>query len=480
MGLMGFQSRNLYYSPVIQHTQNAKAPVFGVRHLQVFLLFTMVFTALGFNVTLSVTIVAMTDRSVTINPNVPIYELQSKGTILSAFFWGYVWPQVFAGYAATRYGAKTFLIGAMAVQTLLGVLIPFTVAHFGFIGICISRALQGFCQGFLFPSLTHQLGRWVPKEERSRLGAFAFGGVPLGIVVGMLVAGVVSESWFGWPLVFYLYGGLSALWCITFWFFGFNSPGEHPTISDVERCYIEHSLGEGEKENSQLHLKIPWAQVLSSVPVWALLITQSGYIYCTSTFLSQIPSYMSHVMRFNLGYNGLLSALPFFVLWALSFVFSFSSDFLINRGLVPVGTARKIFNSIGLFGCAVCLIALSFVDTNRVKESVILLVLAVGILASCMSGWSINHIDLSPKYAGALMGLTNGLAHIAAVLSPLVTQLIVKDQTNSHQWVVVFLVAATVAVITAIIFIAFGSGEVQSWNDLADHSGSGNKKNIPQ
>ncbi|XP_066253943.1 putative inorganic phosphate cotransporter isoform X2 [Euwallacea similis] len=480
MGLMDLQSRDLYYSPIIQHRQNAKAPVFGVRHLQVLLLFIMVFAALGFNVTLSVTIVAMTDRFVTINPDVPVYELQSKGIILSAFFWGYIWPQVFAGYVATRYGAKSFLIGAMAVQTILGVLMPFTVANFGFMGICISRALQGFCQGFLFPSLTHQLGRWVPKEERSRLGAFAFGGVPLGIVVGMLVAGLVSGSWYGWPLVFYLYGGLTALWCVIFWFFGFNSPGEHPTISDMERCYIEHSLGEGEKENSQLHLKIPWVQILSSVPVWALLITQSGYIYCTSTFLSQIPSYMSHVMRFNLGYNGLLSALPFFILWIFSFVFSFSSDFLINKGFVSTGTARKIFNSIGLVGCAICLTTLSFVEANRIKESVILLVLAVGVLASCMSGWSINHIDLSPKYAGALMGLTNGLAHIAAVVSPLVNQLVVKDQSNSRQWVVVFLMAATVAVVTAIIFVVFGSGEVQSWNDLKDDSENDKKKNILQ
>jgi len=42
-------------------------PVLGTRHCQVALLFWMVFTALGFNVILSVTIVAMTDQDGTRN-----------------------------------------------------------------------------------------------------------------------------------------------------------------------------------------------------------------------------------------------------------------------------------------------------------------------------------------------------------------------------------------------------------------------------
>lgn len=95
---------------------------------------------------------------------------------MSAFFWGYIWPQPIAGYTAARFGAKWIIISAMAIQCILGSLMPLTAAYLGSVGLCFSRAFQGFCQGFLFPSLTQQLSQWVPKEERSRLGAFAFGG----------------------------------------------------------------------------------------------------------------------------------------------------------------------------------------------------------------------------------------------------------------------------------------------------------------
>lgn len=103
------------------------------------------------------------------------YNWKDKGTILSAFFWGYILPQILAGYIANRFGAKWFLVAAMMLQSLLAALTPITAAHFGVVGMCVNRALQGLCQGFIYPSVTHQLSQWVPQEERSRLGAFVFG-----------------------------------------------------------------------------------------------------------------------------------------------------------------------------------------------------------------------------------------------------------------------------------------------------------------
>ncbi|KAL1509307.1 hypothetical protein ABEB36_004069 [Hypothenemus hampei] len=435
-------------------------PIIGFRHIQVFLLFIMIFTALGFNVTLSVTIVAMTDPKASSNSEISTYYLPNKGLILSAFFWGYVWPQVFAGYAATRFGAKWFLIAAMLIQSLLGIFMPLTVAYFGSLGMCISRAVQGFSQGFLFPSLSHLLGQWVPREERTRLGAFAFGAVPLGIVVAMLLSGMVSASSYGWPLAFYIYGVIGLSWCILFTLFGFNNPAEHPFVSEAERFFITRNL----EQNYSIDA-VPWLKIFKSGPVWALFITQSGYIYCTSTFFSQIPTYLDHVIKLNIRNNGLLSALPFFTLWILSFVFSYFSDCMINKRIVSVGTARKLFNTLGLVGSAISMVFLAHTENDHPTRALILLVCSTGALSSCMSGWSINHIDLSPKFAGTLMGLTNGFAHISAILSPIIVQILVPDLNNSQQWRSVFLMAAAIELVAAIYFILWGSGDIQPWNE---------------
>lgn len=84
----------------------------------------------------------------------------------------------------------------------------------------------------------------------------------------------------------------------------------------------------------------------------------------------------------------------------------------------------------GLLTSGVALVALGFTKAQEVPQAVALLVLAVGSHAACMSGWSVNHIDLCPHFAGTIMGLTNGFAHISAIIAPLVVQLFVIDQVK--------------------------------------------------
>lgn len=45
--------------------------------------------------------------------------------------------------------------------------------------------------------------------------------------------------------------------------------------------------------------------------------------------------------------NSLLSALPYFTLWVLSFLFSACADYLINHKVTSIGVTRKLLNSIG-------------------------------------------------------------------------------------------------------------------------------------
>lgn len=75
----------------------------------------------------------------------------------------------------------------------------------------------------------------------------------------MLVTGLISSSWYGWPMVFYLYGAAGLLWSFLFVFFGYNAPACHPSITEEEKFYIESSLGHVEdKPVSRAIVKIPF------------------------------------------------------------------------------------------------------------------------------------------------------------------------------------------------------------------------------
>ncbi|KAJ3645134.1 hypothetical protein Zmor_022820 [Zophobas morio] len=441
--------------------RTSPSTLFGVRHVQVLLNFFLTFIAYGIRVNLSVGIVAMTTKS-SDNPDIPVYDWHDKSILLSSFFWGYIIPQIGAGQLAKKYGPKWFLVSTMGICSLFSVLLPVMADAFDSKGVMISRALQGFCQGFFFPSIHNILSYWVPVTERSRLGTFVYAGGPLGTVVSMIVSGIISASWYGWPLIFYIYGGLGLLWSVAMAIVGSNKPKDSKIISEEERLYIEASL---DRSPDAKNLATPWRDILTSRAFWALLIAHCGQNWGFWTLMTEIPSYMSEVMNFQIKSNSYLSALPYFVLWVLSFIFSAIADFLIIRKYASIGTTRKIFNSIGLVVPAIALVFLGFMDEEHHTPAIALLVIAVGMNSAIFSGFNVNHMDIAPNHSGTLMGLTNCVSNIFSLLAPLFVQVVVTNEKDTSQWQTVFCVAAGIYIISDLCFVLCGSGEVQEWND---------------
>jgi MFS family permease len=91
----------------------------------------------------------------------------------------------------------------------------------------------------------------------------------------------------------------------------------------------------------------------------------------------------------------------------------------------------------------------------------------MGFNGFVFSGFNLNHIDLSPIFAGSLMGITNCIANFAGVLAPYVVGLILQDKNSSilDLWRTVFYLSCCVYIFTSIIFVIFGSAELQLWNN---------------
>lgn len=129
------------------------------------------------------------------------------------------------------------------MNSIFSLLIPYTANNFGSIGVMICRALQGFSQGFMFPSVHTLMSKWAPLPERSRMGTFVYTGGPFGTVLAMPITGWISASHTGWPVVFYLYGACGLIWTVMYFILGAESPAHHKNISVEEKYYIEKSLG---------------------------------------------------------------------------------------------------------------------------------------------------------------------------------------------------------------------------------------------
>lgn len=139
-------------------------------------------------------------------------------------------------------------------------------------------------------------------------------------------------------------------------------------------------------------------------------------------------------------------------MWILQFPVMYLADRFNKRKVTSLTTSRKLWNtigkyewrkknhlfivsinyfftfltSLGMWGASLCVCLLGYLDDNM-HAAVILYICAVTIGCCSNVGFNINHMDLTPNYAGILMGLSNGFASSGGFGAPLLAGVIVKD-----------------------------------------------------
>ncbi|XP_014485432.1 PREDICTED: putative inorganic phosphate cotransporter isoform X2 [Dinoponera quadriceps] len=406
----------------------------GIRHLQILLIFLGMTLGYSQRVGMSVAIVPMINAS-TANPDFEDFgwDKNEKALALSSFFWGYAVAQVPSGYIANIWSAQMLLSIGMLLCGIFNVITPFVAHQWNLVAVCVCRVGMGLTQGCLLPCIHTLLSKWAPPSERARLGTFAYAGAQFGTVIALPISGALAASVTGWPSIFYLFGALSILWSVCFSFLGADSPAKHRSISQKEREYVEESLRIiAKKENNKAKEKIPWREIFTSWPMWAIILAHCGQNWGYWTLLTEMPSYMKKVLNFNIEGSGGFSALPYLAMWLLSFPASWLSDFALEKG-ASRALVRKISNTIAFWGPAIALACMSIVPKNDSTSALVLLIVAVGLNAGSLCGFQVNHIDLSPNYAGTMISITNCLASVIAIIVPLICdQVIINDEVRCN------------------------------------------------
>jgi len=280
------------------------------------------------------------------------------------------------------------------------------------------------------------LANWCPVNERNRLGALANMGIDCGTLVSMFASGLIAASSIGWPGIFYVSSGVGIFWCIMWWFFGADTPGESKLISEAERSYIENSISSSHKAkegHAGTSIPVPWKAIWTSVPFWAYMITKCCQSWGFSTLQTEMPAYMNGVLLMDMKKNALYSALPYFASWVMAVVYLIIADILLTRNIMSITGIRKTINSIAFFVPAAALIGVGFLDSEQKTLAVVLMCTNVGINAGSTIGSTINTIDLSPNHAGILMGIANTASNVIPIVTPLLVGIMVKDNVSMNK-----------------------------------------------
>lgn len=425
--------------------------------------FLALFNAYTMRVCLSITITEMVAplNQTNIQSGTYAWDESTQGLILSSFYWGYVITHLPGGLLSEKFGGKWSLGLGILSTAIFTLLTPIAVDAGGSTALIILRILMGLGEGFTFPALNTMLSQWTPPEERSKIGSMVFAGAQLGTVFTSTISGLIlHNSTTGWSAVFYVFGTIGVIWFIMWSLLCYNNPSEHPFISEYEIKFLH------ERMSNHTHKKppsVPWRHLFTSAPVWALIAAQIGHDWGFFTMVTDLPKYMSSVLKFSIKDNGYLTSLPYLCMWICSIVSSWFADWVITINLISRTNVRKIGTTIASVGPAIFIVGASYVGDNKFLV-VTMFTIGMTLMGTFYPGMKVNALDLSPNYSGSLMAVVNGIGALTGIITPIIVGELAPDSTNS-QWRLVFWIVLCVFFITNIIFVIWASGEVQYWND---------------
>lgn len=409
------------------------------RHKLVMLSMVAVFICYIDRIAMSVTIIPMAEQYG--------WGPETQGRVLSSFFVGYLLLQILGGTLSDRFGGKVVLGIGVLLWSLFTVLTPLA-ASFGLAILILNRILMGMGEAVTYPSIYSLLARWVPQSERARAMGAINSGIPLGTVVALVITPLIVQA-YGWEMVFYSYGLLGVLWFV-FWQSTSSEPSTHPHISPEELAHIQ-----AEGEPSKAETAPPILQLLKSPAVLAIMVAHFCNNWSLFLLLTWLPTFINKGLGVDYASVGYFTMVPFIISVLFYNISGNIADRMIKGGMAVV-KVRKIMQSVSLGGMAATMMVVGYAESVWVAIGIMTLGNILG--SAAIGGFVVNHMDIAPKYAGTLMGITNTMAAIPGIIGVYAAGYIL-EATGS--WVMVFQLAGAVSLFGMLFYLIFASADKQ-------------------
>jgi ACS family D-galactonate transporter-like MFS transporter len=320
---------------------------------------------------------------------------QTKGLLLSSFFWSYALMQIPIGWSADRFNLRWLYAGAFVIwsfaQGLTGLAGSLT-ALLGF------RILLGVGESIYLPGGTKIVSLLFSAKERGLpSGLFDFGTRTGLVLEGILVPWLLVH--FGWRRTFVILGFTALVWLAPwFWVFPRNLQAVRPNA--VSPHVASRSV----------------ARRLLNRNLLGICLGFFCFDYYWYVLVTWLPDYLVTVRQLSIVQAGFYASLAFFTFGIAEPIGGWIADSLIRRGWDETATRKGIVTiafSMGIF-------LIGAMRTAHTEVAIGLLIAAslvglatgnlLAILQSCAPSEAVGIWTGSENFAGNLAGIIAPLA----------------------------------------------------------------------
>ncbi|CAL2043895.1 unnamed protein product [Caenorhabditis brenneri] len=339
-------------------------------------------------------------------------------------------------------------IGLRNVQTISGLisacgalLFPFAVSM-GFYTSFLCRVLQGMGSAILFTTVGVVPGVWAPAGEVNTFMAILSCAFQLSNIICMPVSGLLCESSLGWRSIYYLFGSITLVIFILFWFTYSDDPEIHRNVSQKELSKISSGKPTTLKKREQ----VPYLKVSTDPTVYISWISCFGGNVGFFVLSLYGPTYLREVLKFDVKETGFLTALPFI----LAAVCKFSVGQISDKLTFLSEKARFVFfASMSQFGLAAGLAVMALTSSRLIAQiafnfCIVCSGLNIMGVIKCVQLRCLQHVHF-------VLAVISFGAYSVQFIAPIIVSFICPDNTP-EQWTILFLLVSGVIIACNVAF----------------------------
>jgi len=202
--------------------------------------------------------------------------------------------------------------------------------------------------------------------------------------------------------------------------------------------------------NSNNNSNVGFQALIRTKPVWAICVAQYTGSWGFYGLLTWLPSFFKDHYAVEISQLPALTFWPYAVQGGIGAASGILADGLLNKAGWPVKRVRRVLQTTGMVGPAICMVAAASPLTDGSPGGASAWVtLGLGMSALTLAGVSVSHLDIAPRHAGVVFAVGNTCATLAGLLAVPLTGVLL-DLTGS--WSLVFGIAAAHYLVGAVVF----------------------------
>ncbi|KAF0522629.1 MFS transporter [Gigaspora margarita] len=389
----------------------------------------------------------------------------TQGFVLSSFYIGYLTTQVLAGVLADTFGGRRVLGIGAATWTLFTLLTPFS-ARVNIYCLILCRICLGIGEGVTFPCIVSLITKWFPPKERSRATSSIVVSIFIGMAIALPISNMLGSSQFGWESIFWVFAIVGFIWSIIWQFYGKSDPRDYSGISKEELDWIlESKLSTNSKDNLERYQsgsrefvhKIPWNLIFSRCEVWAILLGEFFNSWGFFILLNWLPIFYYEYFLVDINLIGYYTALSYFSYIIMGFVSVYICDYAIHQLKIHVLTVRRSVNLIGSLGMSISLVSATYLAKTSL-QGLLIITIGFALYSFQISSTNVSPMDIAPKYAGLIAGLTYTCATVPALFGVALTGWILE--ITGKDWSIIWSMCSLSYIFAVLFFGCFAGGEI--------------------